>query len=143
MVLVTVYRRRERVTGFVVTGHAGTGPAGEDLVCAAVSAIVQTALLGIEQISGGPAADTLDPGLVRWRGGESGDGRKQQTIVDTMLLGIAAISRDYPQAVRVQEVQLSRSAAAARARPSRRQPIQRRRPPAAGRRDFAGGPCSR
>lgn len=34
-----------------VTGHADYAPRGHDIVCAAVSAIVQTAILGLEAIA--------------------------------------------------------------------------------------------
>jgi uncharacterized protein YsxB (DUF464 family) len=36
-----------------VKGHAGYAPHGQDIVCAAVSAIVQTAVLGLESIAAG------------------------------------------------------------------------------------------
>lgn len=39
MIQVTYYRRYNRVT---VEGHAGSGPEGHDLVCAAVSALALT-----------------------------------------------------------------------------------------------------
>ena len=39
MIKVTYYRRYNRVT---VEGHAGSGPEGHDLVCAAVSALALT-----------------------------------------------------------------------------------------------------
>ncbi|MFY9272078.1 MAG: ribosomal-processing cysteine protease Prp, partial [Thermacetogeniaceae bacterium] len=34
--------------GFIVEGHAGYAPAGEDIVCAGVSALVQTAVAGLK-----------------------------------------------------------------------------------------------
>ena len=39
MIRVTYYRKHNRVT---VEGHAGSGPVGHDLVCAAVSALALT-----------------------------------------------------------------------------------------------------
>lgn len=34
-----------------IKGHAGYAPHGQDIVCAAISAIAQTAVLGIESIA--------------------------------------------------------------------------------------------
>jgi uncharacterized protein YsxB (DUF464 family) len=34
-----------------VKGHAGYAPHGQDIVCAAVSAILQTAVLGLESVA--------------------------------------------------------------------------------------------
>lgn len=35
----------------IVSGHAGAGEPGQDVVCAAVSAIVHTALLGLQAVA--------------------------------------------------------------------------------------------
>lgn len=34
-----------------IAGHAGYAPYGQDIVCSAISAIVQTAILGLEAIA--------------------------------------------------------------------------------------------
>ena len=39
--------RQGRLCGFIVEGHADYAEEGSDIVCAAVSALTQTALLGI------------------------------------------------------------------------------------------------
>lgn len=44
MIRVVVYKRSNRISGFSVSGHAGYGEKGTDIVCAAVSAVVYTAL---------------------------------------------------------------------------------------------------
>ena len=47
--LTVRFRRdsRERLSSFLAEGHAGWAESGEDIVCAAVSAILQTAELGL------------------------------------------------------------------------------------------------
>lgn len=79
--------------GLVCTGHANYAPKGFDIVCASVSAIVQTAGLGI---------DKLDPAAVV----EVGDGSfsiackdrpKTRAIIDTAVLGLDAIKEQYPE----------------------------------------------
>ena len=50
MITVTMLCDHDDPVGFHVTGHAEQGAYGEDLVCAAVSAIVQTAILGITDV---------------------------------------------------------------------------------------------
>ena len=37
--------------GFIVKGHADYAPYGEDIICSAVSAIVQTAQMGLERLA--------------------------------------------------------------------------------------------
>ena len=50
MITITMHRdKKDRYTGFTIKGHADYDEAGSDIVCAAVSALSQTALLGIMQ----------------------------------------------------------------------------------------------
>jgi len=45
--------------GFIVEGHAGYAPAGEDIVCAGVSALVQTAVAGLKHfLTDAPLVET-------------------------------------------------------------------------------------
>ncbi len=51
--MVEVYLEKNskgELTGFIVEGHAGFEEAGQDIVCAAVSVLVQTTVLGLERI---------------------------------------------------------------------------------------------
>lgn len=84
-----------KVIEFTVSGHADTAPHGQDIVCAAVSAIVQTAIMGVERIAHGPSAITR-PGDVRWQGvvDDVAEG-----IIETMLLGLQDIADQYPETV--------------------------------------------
>ena len=50
MVNIVVFKENGKVT-IKMDGHAGHGKPGEDIVCAGVSAIIQTALLGLNEIS--------------------------------------------------------------------------------------------
>ena len=50
MVNITVGKKSGKVL-IKMEGHAGHGEPGNDIVCASVSAIIQTALLGLEEIS--------------------------------------------------------------------------------------------
>ena len=53
-----------------VTGHAGAGPPGHDLVCAAVSTLVQTFVRSAEQLTDAPLHSDIAPGgaFVRYEG---------------------------------------------------------------------------
>lgn len=53
-----------------VTGHAGAGPPGHDLVCAAVSTLVQTFVQSAEQLTDTQLHSDIAPGraFVRYEG---------------------------------------------------------------------------
>src|SRR5690606_9292041 len=49
MIRATFFENKSgELQGFIVEGHAGYKPAGEDIVCAGVSALVQTAVAGLK-----------------------------------------------------------------------------------------------
>ena len=49
------FRDQERITGFSVSGHSGYAEAGQDIVCAAISAAVAMAEATINDVCGGKA----------------------------------------------------------------------------------------
>ena len=52
MIKVTIYKtERQEYAGFDMEGHAGYAEAGEDIVCAGVSALVINALNSIERFT--------------------------------------------------------------------------------------------
>ena len=52
MTKVRVKRRGGVVAGVTCKGHTGYAEEGEDIVCAAVSSVVQTAVLGLMRLAG-------------------------------------------------------------------------------------------
>lgn len=52
MTHVKVVRKCGKIHSLSCEGHTGYGVEGEDIVCAALSSIVQTALLGLLQVAG-------------------------------------------------------------------------------------------
>lgn len=91
-------------TGFTVKGHSGSAPSGKDIVCAAVSGIVQTALIGLDEVAG--IKDTYDvkDGFVDCRLPENADKAKLEkanVIIETMRLGLLSIADQFPDFVLV------------------------------------------
>lgn len=88
--------------GFAVRGHAGQGAAGRDVVCAAVSALTQTAVLGLQRRLGleprvRMGDGSLECSLPAALAAESARGAAD--ILETMVLGLEAIAALHPQAV--------------------------------------------
>ncbi len=101
MTRVEAFFADEKLLGLRIQGHTGFAPQGEDLVCAAVSAIAQTAILGLRAFA--LDADILqdeeraliDIGLSR----EKSD--RAQAILQTALLGLEDLAAGMPQYVQV------------------------------------------
>lgn len=103
MITVTVTRENGAPVGFSVSGHANMGEYGEDLVCAAVSAVVQTAILGITEVCHIPAGVSIEEGQTRCilSKDATGDAIQRAGIVfDTMIAGLRSIQASYPKTLK-------------------------------------------
>ena len=102
MIEVEINEERDgRISAFSVHGHSGTAPKGRDIVCAGVSALAQTALLGLGRHLHRDVDYQIEPsGDLQLKLREAPDDLSE-AILRTMRLGIAEIERAYPDAVRV------------------------------------------
>ncbi len=91
---------RNRLSSVFASGHALAGEYGEDVVCAAVSAILQAARLGLEQYAKVPldAAQASGEFSIRWPESDR-DGEALKAIVGTAELAVEQIARQYPDHV--------------------------------------------
>jgi uncharacterized protein len=89
-------RSRGAIVRITVTGHAGFAHAGEDIVCAAVSALVQTAANGVSAYCGAVAQVHDEPDGDYVLGVPGGGGAKAQAVLETTVAGLRAIARSYP-----------------------------------------------
>ena len=101
MIEIRVFSESDgKITGFSVTGHSGTAERGQDIVCAGVSSLTQTALLGImeylhREVDYDVASGKL---LVKLR---CVPGDLTEAILQSMLLGLMEIQKLSPEAVRI------------------------------------------
>lgn len=87
-------------TAFTVKGHAGFDLQGKDIVCAAVSAIVQTAVLGLQLELGEYCQKRMSDGWLQCKIFK--DNRTAEVIVSTMVVGLQEIERQYPGHVEIE-----------------------------------------
>ena len=93
MIKVTIYKtERQEYAGFDMEGHAGYAEAGEDIVCAGVSALVINALNSIERFTDDETScvSDEDTGSIEFRfdGIPSHDAT---LLLDSMILGLEEI----------------------------------------------------
>lgn len=103
--MITVEIEREpsgSVSGFAVDGHSGTAPRGEDIVCAGVSALTQTALLGLDRHLKRELQLVIKPGLMRVKLKAAPD-VMTDAVLETMLLGLYEIAKISSDGVRILE----------------------------------------
>ena len=103
MVRVTVFRERGIPVGFELTGHANKGAYGEDIVCAGISAITETALLGVTDVLKLDAAVAQEEGHVRCelsRDTSPEDMDKAAIVFNTMIAGLTSLQHGYPKSLK-------------------------------------------
>ena len=91
---------------FTVKGHAEYDDAGKDIVCAAVSAVVQTAVIGLTDVAGINADHAQKDGLLKCRLPKqmNVDQKKASSVIlCTMLAGLESIKNGYPNLISIIE----------------------------------------
>jgi uncharacterized protein YsxB (DUF464 family) len=103
MITVTLTQDNNKaIIGFAVSGHAKTAPHGTDIVCAGVSALVQSAIMGIERHLGREIDfEQNKDGLIMNLIGQPDS--LTEAILTTMQLGLTEIAKLYPKSVRIIE----------------------------------------
>lgn len=103
MITVALVRDNNKaITGFTVSGHAKAAPHGQDIVCAGVSALAQSAIMGIERHLGRDIELSQDADGLTMKLTSQPD-RLTGAILETMLLGLTEIAKLYPKSVRIIE----------------------------------------
>jgi uncharacterized protein len=95
---VTFYRdAHDRLAGVCAHGHTDFAEYGQDIVCAAVSAILQAARLGLEHYAGGALAASQAAGQLDAIVEESRrDVESVQAILTTAELAVTQVVRRFP-----------------------------------------------
>jgi hypothetical protein len=108
MVDVVLYKKNEFIYRFKVEGHSGYAESGKDIVCAGISAIVQTAVMGLNQFCGEDFVDMdIKDGnmdcILQYDKLGSAELEKSNIIIKTMLLGLKSIEENYKKYLKVVE----------------------------------------
>lgn len=105
MIEVTLWSdAADRRVGFLVRGHAGYRPRGQDIVCAAVSALTQAAVMGLEEFLSEKPRVEIAEGRLQCLLPERmslTDWEKAEVILGTLELGLEAIAESYKRFVRL------------------------------------------
>jgi len=105
MTAVTFFRSGDLLAGFRAKGHSGYAEEGSDIVCAAVSALTQTAQIGLVKVAGAKIRANYDEKKalleVLVLDQDAPSGPAAQVILRTLEEGILDIEQQYPEFVRV------------------------------------------
>lgn len=90
-----------RLSSFVAEGHAGWAEHGSDVVCAAVSTLLQAAWLGLVEVARVPAEGSRSAGrlTLSWPA-DACDRADVLAIVATAALSVERLAEQFPDHVR-------------------------------------------
>ena len=97
----------DRITGFSVSGHSGYAEAGQDIVCAAVYAVVTMAEATINDVGGAKAKVRVkeeDARITLTLPAACDEEESVQAVLAGMLVTLCSLRDDYPDYIEVLEV---------------------------------------
>ena len=97
----------DRITGFSVSGHSGYAEAGQDIVCAAVSAVVGMAEATINDVCGAKAKVRVkeeDARITLTLPASCDEEESVQAVLAGLLLYLCNLRDEYPDYIEVLEV---------------------------------------
>lgn len=94
--MIEVRIRPERIE---ISGHAGYAEYGKDIVCAGVTALTQTLIQSIENLTDDKIEYRISPGKVEVEYRNLSE--KSKTLVDSFFVGICLIAEEFPEYVKV------------------------------------------
>lgn len=94
--MIEVRIRPERIE---ISGHAGYAEPGKDIVCAGATALTQTLIQSIENLTDDKIEYRISPGKAEIEYGNLSE--KSKTLVDSFFVGICLIAEEFPEYVKV------------------------------------------
>ena len=94
--MITIQKNDREIS---LLGHAGYAEPGRDIVCAGVSALVQTLIQSIEELTSDVIKYDMTPGAVHIQFGDLSE--RARLLVDSFFVGASMIAEDYPENVKI------------------------------------------
>ena len=109
MTTIKIKRENDYITCVECSNHTGYAGFGKDIVCAGVSSITQTAVLGIKELTNQNHTFNVNEkvGYLKLElidiDKNSADFNNAQLILKTMYLGIMNLQEQYPKYIKLED----------------------------------------
>ena len=88
-----------RKNEIIVSGHANYAEYGHDIICAGATALAQTLIKSIQDLTEDEIEYDIKPGLVDIKYRDLSE--KSRTLVDSFFIGVCMIADEFPEYVRI------------------------------------------
>ncbi len=89
-----------RKDGIEVRGHANYAETGKDIVCAGVTALIQTLIKSIGDLTEDKIEYEISPGRADIHYGDLSEAGK--LLIDSFFIGVCAIADEFPDHIRIE-----------------------------------------
>ncbi|MDO9507725.1 MAG: ribosomal-processing cysteine protease Prp [Thermovirgaceae bacterium] len=119
MTEIRVIRRGSCVCGLELCGHSGYEEQGKDIVCAALSTLIQTLEIGLTEVLRIEGVSTKVDEKLAYMGvfwGQKGN-RRVEDLVNTIIAALKSIENSYPSYTLFVEVKVNENDQSSAVRP--------------------------
>ncbi|HOB64449.1 MAG: ribosomal-processing cysteine protease Prp [Clostridiales bacterium] len=105
MTKVKLFYSDGMLIGLEARGHSGYAEAGKDIVCAAISTLIQTGLLALTEVAGAEVEKKEKDGYLYYKviSNNAITLEKSDIILKSIVVGLADIAKGYPSHIRLEE----------------------------------------
>ncbi len=98
---IQVFYKGDNIVQLKAVGHTDYAPLGEDIVCAGISTLIQTAILAVNKMYSIDITQCLEDGKIELKIPEQ---TEIQIIIKAILYGLKDIESGYPQNIKIKEI---------------------------------------
>ena len=102
MTRVVIFKKKDRISGFEISGHTGYAEEGSDIVCSAVSSVSQMALLGIKDVLKLNIFFEMSDGFLKLSLGKNVENESAQVLLKSMEKSLREIQKEYGNYVKLE-----------------------------------------
>ena len=102
MTRVVIFKKKDRISGFEISGHTGYAEEGSDIVCSAVSSVSQMALLGIKDVLKLNVFFEISDGFLKLSLGKNVENESAQVLLKSMEKSLREIQKEYGNYVKLE-----------------------------------------
>ncbi len=103
MINLTILKSNDAITTIQAKGHSGYAVAGQDIVCSAVSTIMQTTLNGLLEVVKADVDYQIDEQIPFLRISVNEQDRQAQILMQSAYLALKQIADDYKNYIKIKE----------------------------------------
>lgn len=103
MINLTILKSNDAICTIQAKGHSGYAEAGQDIVCSAVSTIMQTTLNGLREVVKAKVDYQIDENIPFLRISVEAEDGKAQILMKTAYLALKQIANDYKKYIKIKE----------------------------------------